>query len=387
MGRTLAWFKRFAAFHNDRLERHYGRDHLRHFQIKVLAIIASVLGLFLLLLSISFALIDSSLISTETKMVFLPIKLVMAAAFAVSYVALLRGHEGMARRVVAVTVVAGVVLAVALTGGFPASPAAPTLLLPAIIFYCLYGARAGVVMAVLAPAAGLALYLADNAFHIHVPNYTSSASPDLNVSLAMLACHVVAVLVIASYERNNRLLSQLLDAELAKHLELANRDALTGLGNARFFDLALKRLLALPRAAQAGLAVIYCDLDDFKPINDRHGHAVGDQVLTTIGKRLQSLTKQGVDIAARIGGDEFAVILVNCARADVLAVCTRIREAVSAPIVLNGLTFQVGVSVGHAYTSAGDHEASDLIRHADTAMYQDKERKNLRQGFGALATP
>lgn len=123
----------------------------------------------------------------------------------------------------------------------------------------------------LAPAAGLALYLADKAFHIHVPNYTSSASPDLNVSLAMLACHVVAVLVIASCERNNRLLSQLLDAELAKHMELA--------------------------------------------------------------------------------------------------------------------TFQVGVSVGHAYTSAGDHEASDLIRHADTAMYQDKERKNLRQGFGALATP
>ena len=71
-------------------------------------------------------------------------------------------------------------------------------------------------------------------------------------------------------------MSQLLDAELAKHSELANRDALTGFGNARFFDLELKRLLALPRAAASGLAVIYCDLDDFKPVNDHHGHAVGD---------------------------------------------------------------------------------------------------------------
>lgn len=121
-----------------------------------------------------------------------------------------------------------------------------------------------------------------------------------------------------------------------KHTELANRDALTGLANARFFDLELKRQLALARAAAAGLAVVYCDLDDFKLINDSHGHAVGDGVLNAIGKRLQSLTKHGVDTAARIGGDEFAVILVNCAE-------------------------------------------------ADTTMYQDKQRKSARQGLEALA--
>ena len=380
------WFKRLAAFHNGRLEQHYGRDHLRHFQIKILAIIASVLGLFLVLLSITFLLIDSSQISINTKMVFVPIKLAMAGAFAASYVALLSGRAAMARRVVAVAVAGGVLLAVALTGGFPSSPAAPTLLLPAIIFYCLYGARAGLAMAVFTPVVAFGMYVADRAFHIHIPNFTSPANPDLNVAMVMLACHVMAVLVIASYERNNRLLSQLLETELAKHAELANRDALTGLGNARFFDLELKRLLALPRAANAGLAVIYCDLDNFKPINDSHGHSVGDQVLNAVGKRLQSLTKHGVDIAARIGGDEFAIILVNCSQADAASVCARIRDAISAPVVFNGVTFHVGVSVGYSFATAGMHEANDLIKHADTAMYQDKEHKSQRSAFAALAT-
>ena len=95
-----------------------------------------------------------------------------------------------------------------------------------------------------------------------------------------------AVMAIASYEKNNRLLSERLDEELAKHAELANRDALTGMGNARFFDLELKRLLGSPRASHEGLAVIYCDLDNFKPINDTHGHAVGDLVLERFGERI-----------------------------------------------------------------------------------------------------
>lgn len=380
-------FSRIAAFHSSRLKQHYGRDHLRHFQVKVMAIITSTFSLFLIITPVTFMMLDASLMAVESNKVFVPIMLALAAAFAMSYVTLLRGHETVARCVVAVAVAGGVFLTVALTGGFPASPAAPTLLLPAIIFYCLYGARAGMAMAALTPVAAFALYLADKAFHIRIPNFTSLANPDLNLTLVILACHLVAVLVIASYERNNRLLGQLLDAERSWHADLANRDALTGLGNARFFDLELKRLLALPRTDEDGLAVIYCDLDNFKPINDSHGHAMGDQVLITIGKRLQALTKHGVDIAARIGGDEFAVILVNCPSADVPAICKRIREAVSAPVMLNGLTFRVGISVGHAFASAGAYEASDLIKHADLAMYHDKQRKSQRSGFVALATP
>ncbi len=374
---------RLIALQHRSLEQHYGDNQIRHFQARGLAAISLVFGLILMVFTLTFALMNSSLIARETKLVFLPIVVLMTIAFVASYLALLKGRETWARRVIAVTVIGGVVLAVVLTGGFPSSGASPILLLPAITFFCLYGARAGMLMAVLMPLLTLALYLAEAVFHIPFPNYTSSASPAVNLAFVMLTSHLVAVIAIASYEKNNRLLSQRLDEELAKHAELANQDALTGMGNARFFDLELKRLLGSPRASHEGLAVIYCDLDNFKPINDRYGHTVGDQVLSAVGKRLQAVTKHGIDVAARIGGDEFAIILVNCAHADVPVVCARIRASVTAPIMVNETTFQVGISVGYHFALSSEYDANEVVKNADFAMYQDKQLKHLRQGASA----
>ena len=373
-------FSRLVALQRDRLEQHYGHNQIRHFQARGLATISLVLGMILIVFTIAFALMNASLIATTTKLVFLPLVVAMSLAFVASYVALLKGRETLARRVIASTVVVGVMLAVVLTGGFPTSVATPILLLPAIIFFCLYGARAGLWMAVLMPVLTLALYLAEAVFHIPLPNYTSAASPAVNLTFVMIASHVVAVMVIASYEKNHRLLSERLDVELAKHAALANRDGLTGMGNARFFDMELKRMLASPRASHEGVAVIYCDLDNFKPINDSHGHSVGDQVLRAVGKRLLAVTKHGMDVAARMGGDEFAIILGNCAHTDVPVVCARIRAAVTAPIMVNGTSFQVGISVGHHFASSHEQDANELVKNADAAMYRDKHLKHQRQG-------
>ena len=379
MDLTRARLRRLVVDHKNRLEQHYGHDQHHLFQARGLAILSIVFSLFLSVVVIAFLLIDSSLMSVQTKLIFLPLKLLMIAAFVTSYVFLTQGRDALARRLVAVTVVGGVTAAVALTGGLPTSVAAPNLLLPAILFFCLYGARAGMFMAFLMPALALAMFLVPRVLNVTVPDFTSPESPALNLSIVLLATHVVAVLAIASYERNNRSLSERLDAELAKHAQLANQDPLTGMANARFFDLELKRALAQARPVGQGLAVIYCDLDYFKPINDEHGHSVGDQVLTAVGKRLQGVTKQGVDIAARIGGDEFAVILVNCAPADVPLVCDRIRISVTAPIMIGGATFQVGISIGHCLAAEGERDASKLIKQADVAMYEDKRLKPLRK--------
>lgn len=379
MDLTRARLRRLVVDHKNRLEQHYGHDQHHLFQARGLAILSIVFSLFLSVVVIAFLLIDSSLMSVQTKLIFLPLKLLMIAAFVTSYVFLTQGRDALARRLVAVTVVGGVTAAVALTGGLPTSVAAPNLLLPAILFFCLYGARAGMFMAFLMPALALAMFLVPRVLNVTVPDYTSPESPALNLSIVLLATHVVAVLAIASYERNNRSLSERLDAELAKHAQLANQDPLTGMANARFFDLELKRVLAQARPVGQGLAVIYCDLDYFKPINDEHGHSVGDQVLTAVGKRLQGVTKQGVDIAARIGGDEFAVILLNCAPADVALVCDRIRTSVTAPIMIDGATFQVGISIGHCLAAEGERDASKLIKQADVAMYEDKRLKPLRK--------
>lgn len=379
MDLTRARLRRLVVDHKNRLEQHYGHDQHHLFQARGLAILSIVFSLFLSVVVIAFLLIDSSLMSVQTKLIFLPLKLLMIAAFVTSYVFLTQGRDALARRLVAVTVVGGVTAAVALTGGLPTSVAAPNLLLPAILFFCLYGARAGMFMAFLMPALALAMFLVPRVLNVTVPDFTSPESPALNLSIVLLATHVVAVLAIASYERNNRSLSERLDAELAKHAQLANQDPLTGMANARFFDLELKRVLAQARPVGQGLAVIYCDLDYFKPINDEHGHSVGDQVLTAVGKRLQGVTKQGVDIAARIGGDEFAVILLNCAPADVALVCDRIRTSVTAPIMIDGATFQVGISFGHCLAAEGERDASKLIKQADVAMYEDKRLKPLRK--------
>ena len=379
MDLTRARLRRLVVDHKNRLEQHYGHDQHHLFQARGLAILSIVFSLFLSVVVIAFLLIDSSLMSVQTKLIFLPLKLLMIAAFVTSYLLLTQGRDALARRLVAVTVVVGVSVAVALTGGLPTSVAAPILLLPAILFFCLYGVRAGMFMAFLMPALALGMFLVPRVFNAALPDFTSAESPALNLSIVLLATHIVAVLAIASYERNNRSLSERLDAEMAKHAQLANQDPLTGMANARFFDLELKRVLAQARPAEQGLAVIYCDLDYFKPINDEHGHSVGDQVLIAVGKRLQGVTKQGVDIAARIGGDEFAVILVNCAPADVALVSDRIRTSVTAPIMIDGVTFQVGISIGHCLAAEGERDASKLIKQADVAMYEDKRLKPLRK--------
>lgn len=375
----MRWLKaqtaRTLAFHNDRLEQHYGHDHSHYFQIRVLATITLAVSLLMMLFLIGFSVIDTSLLAAQTKLVFSPIVAAVVVPFALSYRALMEGRDLWARRIVAVTVLAAVLTAVALTGGFPGSVANPVLLLPTLIFFCLFGARAGIGMAILMPACAAAMFLATKVLGFEFPDYTSRASPELNVGLLMITVHLLVALVISAYETNNRRLASHLDVEIAKHAQLANQDALTGLGNARYFDQELKRQLAAPLVDGKPLTLIVCDLDSFKPINDSFGHPVGDQVLAAVGKRLGALTKHGVDVAARIGGDEFAVILLNCAPADLPAVCARIRTAVTAPIALRSGTFRVGISLGWAHASPGCRAPIELMKQADDAMYRDKKRE------------
>lgn len=141
MNLILTGLNRLFVLHRRCLAQHYGHNQIRHFQARALAIISLALGLILIVFTLAFALTNSSLIAPETKLVFMPLKVLMSMAFVTSYVALLKGREAWARRVIGITLVGGVMLGVVLTGGFPKSVAAPILLLPAITFFCLYGAR------------------------------------------------------------------------------------------------------------------------------------------------------------------------------------------------------------------------------------------------------
>jgi diguanylate cyclase (GGDEF)-like protein len=152
---------------------------------------------------------------------------------------------------------------------------------------------------------------------------------------------------------------------------IAHTDALTGLLNRRGLQAAAEPMLA--RCEPTGAyAVFLIDLDRFKPINDRHGHDAGDAVLRTLGQRLKaSLRSQ--DVVARLGGDEFVVVAGPLAtEADAGAVARKLLHAVTRPFDVNGLSLDVGMTVGYALAPQDSTDLSELLKRADAAMYSGK---------------
>ncbi|MBV8084205.1 MAG: GGDEF domain-containing protein [Chloroflexi bacterium] len=161
--------------------------------------------------------------------------------------------------------------------------------------------------------------------------------------------------------------------QAAEELEYrALHDGLTGLPNrALLRDRLAQAILATHRLENLA-AVIFMDLDGFKAINDTHGHDVGDHVLVEVGRRLSGVLR-GSDTVARMGGDEFAVVIEGAAGAEVaMALARKLLEALRQPIDLSGETVQVGASLGVALCPTHGNDVDTLLRHADAAMYRAK---------------
>jgi diguanylate cyclase len=146
------------------------------------------------------------------------------------------------------------------------------------------------------------------------------------------------------------------------------RDPLTGLANRTLLLETTTRMLARRSGATS---VLFLDLDDFKDVNDSRGHAAGDELLTTVSRRLVGCVRS-VDQVARLGGDEFAVVVAGSART-AAEVGERVLSALADPVVVDGRPVHVRVSIGVAdSTTAGDRSADTLLRNADLAMYLAK---------------
>jgi diguanylate cyclase (GGDEF)-like protein len=154
-------------------------------------------------------------------------------------------------------------------------------------------------------------------------------------------------------------------------------DPLTDVLNRRGFERELKRSLAYVKRYGASAALLYIDLDDFKPVNDRHGHAAGDAVLKAIAAALVRNVRAS-DVVARVGGDEFAVLLWNVGGAVAATKAAALEAAVYAtPVCWGASTFVVGASTGVAPLGPLDAPAEVLAR-ADAAMYQRKAERKER---------
>jgi diguanylate cyclase (GGDEF)-like protein/PAS domain S-box-containing protein len=161
--------------------------------------------------------------------------------------------------------------------------------------------------------------------------------------------------------------------EAQLHLR-AQTDLLTGLANRRaLFDGLHARL-----AEGASCALLFCDLDGFKVVNDKHGHAVGDRLLAEVALRLAELARPG-DLVSRFGGDEFVILCPKRPQADLDEVAARVAERIGAPFAGPEGPLTIGVSVGIAVAMAGD-TPDELISRADRAMYGVKSHPHRRSG-------
>jgi diguanylate cyclase (GGDEF)-like protein len=155
---------------------------------------------------------------------------------------------------------------------------------------------------------------------------------------------------------------------------LARHDTLTGLPNRTLFADLMEHALAATRRDKTRLALMFIDLDNFKPINDNLGHAIGDQLLKEIARRIRTAVRES-DTAARIGGDEFVVLLPHIQQSeDALTVADKIRLAVNEPSSIEGHSIAVSASIGIARYPEDGSDMLELSKHADQAMYRAKER-------------
>lgn len=157
-----------------------------------------------------------------------------------------------------------------------------------------------------------------------------------------------------------------------KLVHQANHDALTGLPNRKLFYERLQETVASADTRGTSLAVLLLDLDRFKEVNDTLGHPTGDQLLKKISQRLQE-TIPASDTIARIGGDEFALLLPSTDTAEAAAeLARRVLAAIREPFDLAGLTLEISGSVGIAMYPEHGRDEADLVKRADVAMYMAK---------------
>lgn len=289
---------------------------------------------------------------------------------------LLRGDLVKARTTL--TLIGGVLVsaAIMLTGGFPMSPASPMVLMTAILTLTLHSPNSAIIGTLAYPFVLVIVQYAFMGAHIDIPDFTSVDTPMLNTIIVLGTVYGLAVLLLYSLVRENEELRSKLEAEHSKIHRISETDPLTGLGNRRHFDAVVEAHIA--NKTKKHFALLYCDLDGFKAINDKYGHKAGDHVLAEVGARIKGCLRND-DTIARLGGDEFACVMEfgqnksRLARAE-----ENIRQAVMTPIDFEGHRFFVGASIGMAIFREDAESLRELMHVADSRMYADKAQKHER---------
>ncbi|WP_119065921.1 putative bifunctional diguanylate cyclase/phosphodiesterase [Rubrobacter indicoceani] len=194
-------------------------------------------------------------------------------------------------------------------------------------------------------------------------------------TLAMAA----ALLLLLLWQFRGRILNSLSKARAAEARlrHEARYDSLTGLANRTLLSEKLSEIFALEAARAASRALLFLDVDRFKYVNDSLGHGMGDELLKVVAERLRWSLREA-DIIARMGGDEFVVVIEETSSGHAQRAARRVQEVLSTPMKVHGHELYVTVSTGVVEGLAGYDEPDDAIRDADIAMYRAKEQGKSR---------
>ncbi len=220
--------------------------------------------------------------------------------------------------------------------------------------------------------------------HAYSPNHLSF----LEALAPYVAIAVENAIIHDRLEELNRALSdekRRLERATLKISHLANHDTLTGLPNRRLLFELTGKAIETARRAGASIGVIFMDLDDFKPINDRYGHAAGDAALMAMSDRVRTLVRAS-DIVARMGGDEFIAVITNVkSRKDVERVARKVLSECTRPMTFSGKTCSIGLSMGISMFPDDGDSVESLINKADSAMYRVKN--SAKNSFAFASSP
>jgi len=188
-----------------------------------------------------------------------------------------------------------------------------------------------------------------------------------------------AVLVVSGL-----LLHRLVSVELQRRDEnerrlriQATHDPLTGLVNRAHFEENLQRATARAQRGGHHFGVAYIDLNDFKKVNDQHGHHIGDLLLQEVARRISSVVRSG-DCAARFGGDEFVILVDDRQEYSAYRLADRLREVFSTPFITEKISLTVTASIGVAFYPEHGRQGLNLLEAADKAMYSAKRGRKGR---------
>jgi diguanylate cyclase (GGDEF)-like protein len=254
--------------------------------------------------------------------------------------------------------------------------------IPAVVFACFMGARGGLLYGLITLPINIYLYnkAGDTTFNLITHFAATSGFTLLSVGIGwamdLNALNKRISQQSSELQADRKLLQE--EIELRKHLEEklayeALHDPLTDLPNRRLFITRLEHAHALnKRNADYLCAVLYLDIDKFKNINDIMGHEAGDQLLKQIADRLKSCVRD-TDTIARMGGDEFAILLEAVSpQDDVISIIQRLQGNLASPYELQGIAIESGISIGVTTNIAVYQQLDDILRDADTAMYRAK---------------